>query len=144
MTAPSWTERRPPELPTRVLRGQISVPADLTALRGTLHREVLRLGLPGGGGEDGIERLLLSFEELSSNGLRHGRGPVCVTVTQDAAGWLVDVSDGAPEHGPAPAAGRDPGRGGMGLNLVARLSPAHGWWVAQGRKHVWAHVRATA
>lgn len=142
MTAPSWTERRPPDLPTRVLQGAIAVPADLTALRTTLHRVVVERGLPDGVGSDDVERLLLSFEELTSNGLRHGRGPVCVTVTQDATGWLVDVTDAAPDRRPAPAVGRDPAHGGMGLFLVARLSAAHGWWVTRGRKHVWAHVRA--
>jgi anti-sigma regulatory factor (Ser/Thr protein kinase) len=144
MTAPPWTERRPPELQALVLRGAISTPADLTALRRDLHEEVLRLGLPDGVGRDDVERLLLSFEELTSNGLRHGRDPVCVRVTQDAAGWLIDVTDAAPENRPAPAVGRDPAHGGMGLYLVARLSAAHGWWVSRGRKHVWAHVQAVS
>ena len=144
MIAPSWIERRPPELPSVVLRGAISAPPDLTALRRKLHEEILRLGLPDEVGQDDVERLLLSFEELTSNGFRHGRGPVCVTVTQDATGWLIDVTDSAPEHRPAPAVGRDPAHGGMGLYLVARLSAAHGWWITRGRKHVWAHVRATS
>ena len=70
--------------------------------------------------------------------------PVCVTVTQDAAGWLIDVTDAAPGHRPAPVVGRDPAHGGMGLYPVARLSAAHGCWIARGRKHVWAHVRAAS
>src|SRR3954451_15862251 len=39
---------------------------------------------------------------------------------------------------PAPAVGRDPAKGGLGLHLVARLSVAHGWYVDGGAKHVWA------
>src|SRR5829696_5359920 len=36
------------------------------------------------------------------------------------------------------AGGRDPASGGLGLHLVARLSVAHGWYVDDGFKHVWA------
>jgi signal transduction histidine kinase len=144
MTAPSWIEQRPPELPIVVLRGAISATADLTALRRELREEVRRLDRTDEVGQDDVERLLLSFEELTSNGFRHGRGPVCVTVTQDATGWLIDVTDAAPEHRPAAAVGRDPAHGGMGLYLVARLSAAHGWWITSGRKHVWAHVRVAS
>ena len=87
-----------------------------------------------------IEWMLLAFEELTSNGVRHGRPPVQVSLTTSDAGWLLDVSDGAPEHPPTAAVGRDPATGGMGLSLVARTSAAHGWDVRGDRKHVWAHL----
>jgi two-component sensor histidine kinase len=114
--------------------------ADVTQLR--LH---LRAGLTRGKGpwkasDDDIERLLLIFEELTSNGLRHGRTPVRVTVINTDSGWLIDVSDAAVDRPPAPAIGRDAAAGGLGLHLVARLSAAHGWAVQDERKHVWARV----
>jgi anti-sigma regulatory factor (Ser/Thr protein kinase) len=118
----------------------VSTPADLTMLRSELHRQVIRARPPQIIAED-VDRLLITFEELASNGLRHGRHPIRVTVTQDATGWLVDVSDGAPDSPPSLAVGRDPAEGGLGLYLIARLSSAYGWWINGTRKHVWALVR---
>ena len=60
--------------------------------------------------------------------------------------FLVDNSsrlDRAPETMPTPAVDRDPAQGGLGLHLVARLSVAHGWYVDDGAKHVWACLPST-
>jgi hypothetical protein len=103
----------------------------------------LRMALESGrlpGGTDGGERLLLVFEELVSNGLRHGRPPVGVTVAAVDGGWQLEVSDAAPDQPPTPAVGRDAADGGMGLSMVARISDAHGWAVDGGRKIVWSQV----
>lgn len=91
--------------------------------------------------EDALERLLLVFEELASNGLRHGRGPVQVVVRTTSGGWLLEVSDAAADRPPVPAVGRDAAEGGLGLYMAARLSAAHGWTASAGRKTVWALVR---
>ena len=141
MDAPGWREVPPPEHPTPFFEGAIARAADITLLRGRLHRELLRRGLPTEAVEDDVERLLLAFEELTSNGLRHGRPPVHVSVAQSDSCWLIDVTDAAPGETPTPAVDRDPAHGGLGLYLVARLSAAHGWWTRPGRKHVWACVR---
>ena len=69
-----------------------------------------------------VETLLLTFEELVSNAVRHGRAPVEVTVTADGAAWLVAVSDAAVERPPTPAGDRDAARGGLELYLVARTA----------------------
>jgi hypothetical protein len=53
-------------------------------------------------------------------------------------GWLLDLSDEAPDRPPVPAVDRDPAFGGMGLHLVAQLSERYGWEQRPGRKHVWA------
>jgi hypothetical protein len=34
--------------------------------------------------------------------------------------------------------GRDPSEGGLGLYLIAELATAHGWYVRDRTKHVWA------
>jgi hypothetical protein len=55
-------------------------------------------------------------------------------------GWLLDLSDEAPDRPPIPAVDRDPALGGMGLHLVAQLSTDYGWEGRPGRKHVWARL----
>jgi anti-sigma regulatory factor (Ser/Thr protein kinase) len=110
--------------------------ADVTAARGDLREITVGGGIP----DDEAHALLLSFEELASNGLRHGRSPVRVRVAATAAGWLIDASDRAVDRPPVPAIGRDAVDGGLGLYLVARLAVAHGWTVHGSRKHVWAVV----
>ncbi|MEX5720193.1 ATP-binding protein [Geodermatophilus maliterrae] len=144
MDAPLWQEQPPPSLPTPVYEGDIAAVADLTRHRGRLHDELRRLTSPPRADADDLARLLLAFEELTSNGLRHGDLPVHVTVTHDGAGWLVDVTDAAPDRCPAPALDRDPALGGLGLPMVALLSATHGWWSDPARKHVWACVRPAA
>jgi two-component sensor histidine kinase len=122
-----------------------ATPADkLPEHRCQLHAALRDGPLALGASADAVEAVLLAFEELASNGLRHGRPPVHVTVTAAGAGWLLEVSDAAADRPPTPAVGRDPVHGGLGLHLVARLCTAHGWILQNGRKHVWAHVAPTA
>ena len=79
------------------------------------------------------ERLVLAFDELASNALRHGESPVVATVVAGSGGWLLDVSDRAPRvDARARRSTATPPRAGMGLHLVARLAVAHGWYVDGG------------
>jgi two-component sensor histidine kinase len=83
------------------------------------------------------------FEELASNGLRHGRCPVRAQVAPVGDDWLVVVTDSAPDRPPTPAPDRDPARGGLGLQVIARLCAAYGWTSDEDREHVWGRVRTT-
>lgn len=89
-----------------------------------------------------LDDLVVAVDELASNGLRHGRAPVVVRAVRTAQWVVLDVSDGDPHHGPEPAVGRDPARGGMGLRMVAHLTVDRGWAIAENRKHVWARFPA--
>jgi signal transduction histidine kinase len=141
-----WAVRaRPAAGPSATLLGrwEPATSADLTA-----HRLQLAAALHGGkrpavAEQGAVERLLLAFEELASNALRHGRPPVRVEVTDADGFWLLDVSDAAVEQPPTPAVGRDAALGGMGLYLVASICTAHGWLIDRDRKHAWGCIDYT-
>jgi hypothetical protein len=143
MSITAWLQR-PPEPAVDLTAGWSATPAtsaDLTRLRHTLPTLVGHRSRPAGDDTD-LEDLLLAFEELASNGLRHGRPPVRVVVTPLLTGWLIDVSDAAAERPPVPAHDRAPAASGLGLSLVAGLSAAHGWTVDGDRKHIRARIDA--
>jgi signal transduction histidine kinase len=121
-----------------VWRCNLRALGELPAARAGLRARLGYTGFPGADEDDSGEQLVMAFDELASNALRHGESPVVATVVAGTGGWLLDVSDRAPGVMPAPAVDRDPAQGGMGLHLVARLSVAHGWYVDAGAKHVWA------
>ena len=84
------------------------------------------------------DQLILALDEMASNALRHGGRPVVAALRMTDDGYLIEVSDGAPDAPPVPAVDRDPSEGGLGLHLVAELATDHGWYVRGPQKHVWA------
>jgi serine phosphatase RsbU (regulator of sigma subunit) len=136
-----WARRPPPaRTPGSSVLGRWSprTPADVTAHRLQLAEAASAVARPSA---EAAERLELVFEELVSNGVRHGQGLVEVTVSATGTGWLLEVVDAAGNTPPIPAIDRDAALGGLGLYLTARLSSAHGWTpTGTGRKLVWAHV----
>ena len=115
--------------------------ADITAGRLQLCAALHDGMRPSGATEAAVERLVLVFEELVSNAVRHGRPPVEVVVTGTGDCWVLEVFDSAEGLLPTPDPQRDPALGGLGLALVARISAAHGWEpLGDGRKAVWARV----
>ncbi len=139
----SWPLRPLPDGRGEVWRWNLAALGELPAARAGLRTRLGDVGAPAVDDEDGAsEELVLAFDELASNALRHGKSPVIATVIAGSGGWLLDVSDRAPHVMPAPVVDRDPAQGGMGLQLVARLAVAHGWYVDAGAKHVWACLRS--
>lgn len=143
----AWPRRPPPARGSDrrpAWTGDPQTPLDLALLRRRLRAAAAAGFSPPDGVDDDVEALLLTFEELSSNSLRHGRPPTRVAINLTATGWLIEVSDAAPDRLPIPAIGRDAARGGLGLYLVARLCRGYGWVVEGGRKRVWAHLVCAA
>ena len=135
----AWPARPPlPDGRGEMWRWDLDTIAQLPAARSGLRTLLNDNGVPTAGENATGERLVLAFDELASNALRHGECPVVATVVAGSGGWLLDVSDRARECLPEPAVDRDPALGGMGLHLVARLAVAHGWYVDGASKHVWA------
>ena len=146
MVEPAWREQpRPTVSPgaTLLFRGEPRTPADLTAHRLAVSAALHDAARPPQADEGAVERLLLAFEELVSNGLRHGTPPVTVEITQFDHFWLLDVGDQAADRPPALAVGRDAALGGLGLHLVAQICGAYGWTVEGERKHVWGRIDYT-
>jgi anti-sigma regulatory factor (Ser/Thr protein kinase) len=143
MSRLAWPLRPLPDGRGEVWRWDLGGLSELPAARAGLRSRLGTVGFPEGEEETAGERLVLAFDELASNALRHGEGPVVATVVAGSGGWLLDVSDQAPHTMPAPAVDRDPAKGGLGLHLVARLAVAHGWYVDDGCKHVWACLPTT-
>jgi anti-sigma regulatory factor (Ser/Thr protein kinase) len=139
----AWPLRPLPDGRGEVWRWALGTVAELPSARAGLRSRLGDVGFPPDGENTAGERLVLAFDELASNALRHGESPVVATVVAGSGGWLLDVSDRAPETMPAPAVDRDPAQGGLVLHLVARLSVAHGWYVDGGAKHVWACLPTT-
>lgn len=145
-----WSEQSLPQQPDGTLVGcwNLVVPSDVSGARRRLRIAAAAEAVSDAttetrleaGIEEAVEELLLVFEELASNGLRHGQVPVVARVQASAESWLVQVTDAAPGRLPKPAVDRDPALGGLGLHLVARLSRDFGWSVQGGRKHVWARL----
>jgi anti-sigma regulatory factor (Ser/Thr protein kinase) len=82
--------------------------------------------------------VVLVASELATNALRHGGSPALVSLSRSERVHLLDVADDAVDAVPAVVARRPLGEGGYGLYLVGRLAGGVGWYVAAGRKHVWA------
>jgi anti-sigma regulatory factor (Ser/Thr protein kinase) len=133
-----WPVRPLPDGRGDVWRWNLGTVAELPAARAALRARLGVVGLPDDETDTSGERLVLAFDELASNALRHGRSPVVATVVAGSGGWLLNVSDRAPGTMPSPAVDRDPAQGGLGLHLVARMAVAHGWYVDGSCKHVWA------
>jgi signal transduction histidine kinase len=118
--------------------------AELVHLRARLRTELTgRPVLVQPEREHWSERMVLIVDELASNGLRHGGAPVGATLSRLGDHWMIAISDSAADQPPQPAQGRDPGRGGFGLYLVADLAERHGWFRTPGTKTVWAVVAAS-
>ncbi len=136
----SWPAAPVPEVLGDVWRWQLPSVHDASRVRMDLRARLAHPSLASSSTEDAREGLLLAFEELASNALRHGGGAVEAVIVATRQGWLLTLSDEAPDRPPVPAVDRDPALGGMGLPMVAQLSVHHGYAVAGDRKHVWAQL----
>lgn len=138
MTTESWPHAPVPGSGGTGREWQVSSPAQLHHLRADLRDHLRSCACDQDGAEPVSERILMIVDELASNGLRHGRPPVTAKVIPMLDSWLIVITDLCTERLPRLAVGRDRALGGMGLQLVADLTSARGWTLADGDKQVWA------
>jgi anti-sigma regulatory factor (Ser/Thr protein kinase) len=138
---PIWPSASPPPAEP-ALAWDLRDVAELPRVRAELRRHSVVRSVPSGPSTDTAtdlrDQLILALDEMASNALRHGEGSVRAAVRLTSDAYLIEVSDQAAAAPPAPAVGRDPSEGGLGLYLIAEMSTAHGWYVSDGAKHVWA------
>jgi signal transduction histidine kinase len=136
--AAAWPSAWPPSA-SPVLTWQLRDVAELPRLRDEIRRHTSdTLHGDDQTAADLRDQLVLAFDEMASNALRHGGGEVRAVLRLTEDSYLIEVSDQAAGAPPAPAVGRDPSEGGLGLYLIAELASMHGWYVRGGQKHVWA------
>ena len=113
--------------------------SELPRVRAQLRRDLAELTDPAdAAAADRNEAVVLAFDEMASNALRHGGGNVRARVQSTGTAWLIEVRDAAATRPPEPAVGRDPSQGGLGLYLIAEMADDHGWHLTEGEKSVWA------
>jgi anti-sigma regulatory factor (Ser/Thr protein kinase) len=135
---PVWPSASPPPA-TPLLAWSLENVAELPRVRADLRQHAAAAARSDtAANADLRDQLILALDEMASNALRHGRGGVRATVRQTPDAYLIEVSDQATAQPPAPAVGRDPSEGGLGLYLIAEMATAHGWYVSRGYKYVWA------
>jgi hypothetical protein len=135
-----WPSAAVPSDDGDVWRWELPTVHDASRVRMDLRARLAHPSLAARSTEDAREGLLLVFEELSSNALRHGGGAVEALIVATPTGWVIVLTDGSPDVPPRPATDRDPAFGGMGLPMVAQLSVDYGWCSEPDRKRVWARL----
>ena len=133
----SWPSSSPPPAGNG-WHWELSNVSELPGVRAQLRRGLAQRsgGDPATAERD--EAVVLAFDEMASNALRHGGGGVRARVQQTSDAWLIEVRDSAAHSPPQPAVGRDPSQGGLGLYLIAEMADDHGWHLTEGQKSVWA------
>jgi anti-sigma regulatory factor (Ser/Thr protein kinase) len=143
MAATRWPKASPPTGLVELWAQELTGVADLPRVRAHIRTLLTAGPTVTPPPSDWVERFVLVADEIASNALRHGSGPVHVRLRADSDSWLVAVTDHAPDAPPAPAMGRAPGAGGYGLHLVADLTDDHGWHREDHHKTVWARASRT-
>ncbi|MEU6072926.1 ATP-binding protein [Micromonospora sp. NPDC047074] len=129
----------PPPQATELRRWTLSEPADLRALRASLHEELTGDVL---GADESLEEVpesvALIATELATNALRHGIPPTIVRLLATDDHLILDVADHDLASQPELADPEALHTGGRGLQLARALSLDVGWYATGTTKNIWA------
>ena len=98
-----WPHVPVPSIAGDVWHWQLEAMHVVSRVRSDLRARIAHPSVASASTEDARDGLLLVFEELASNALRHGGGDVRALVVAGPGGWLLDLSDEAPDRPPVPA-----------------------------------------
>jgi signal transduction histidine kinase len=133
-----WPPHRPPSGLTKLWHHDVTQLSELPGVRAHVRTVLADHHRSAPALRERVDQFVLVVDEITSNALRHGAGPVRLRLSADGTTWLVAVTDHAPTAPPTPAVGRAPGGGGYGLYMIADLTDAHGWHSEDHWKTVWA------
>ncbi|MFG1776467.1 ATP-binding protein [Micromonospora sp. NPDC049048] len=138
----------PPPQAVELRRWTLSEPADLHALRASLHEELTGDVLGEGEALAEVPELVaLIATELATNALRHGIPPTIVRLLATDDHLILDVADhdlsSLPEFAEAGPEAEPEGDGGRGLQLARALSLDVGWYATDTTKNIWASFPRT-
>src|SRR3712207_5299698 len=119
MAQEAWPQAPVPSLPGDVWHWQLDTMHVVSRVRSDLRARIAHPSVCSSSTEDARDGLLLVFEELASNALRHGGGAVRALVVAGTDGWLLDLSDEAPDRPPRSEERR------VGKECRSRWSPYH-------------------
>ena len=93
-----WPHAPVPSLGGDVWHWQLEAMHVVSRVRADLRARIAHPSVCSTSTDDARDGLLLVFEELASNALRHGGGAVRALVVAGTDGWLLDLSDEAPDR----------------------------------------------
>lgn len=129
----------PPPQATELQRWTLASPADLRALRSSLHQALTGADLLDGQQLDEIpELVVLVATELATNALRHGIPPTTVRLLTAVDFFILDVADHDVSTLPELEDARPLDDGGRGLQIAQALSLDVGWYATEDTKNIWA------
>jgi anti-sigma regulatory factor (Ser/Thr protein kinase) len=123
---------RAPDAQTRV---RVPLPDDATAAM--VARRTLRSLLHGWRLPALVEPVVLAASELVTNGFKHGKPPLRMTVRRSAARLSIGVGDGSTQR-PQGRHARPDDESGRGLAIVEELASDTGSRTSSEGKVVWA------
>ncbi|MGC5333662.1 ATP-binding protein [Micromonospora sp. DT62] len=134
----------PPTQAVELRRWTLQEPADLRALRASLHEELTGDVLGEGEALAEVPELVaLIATELATNALRHAIPPTIVRLLATDDYLILDVADHDLGSLPQLAEARPVGDGGRGLELARALSLDVGWYATGTTKNIWASFPRT-
>ncbi|MEU1885398.1 ATP-binding protein [Micromonospora sp. WMMD987] len=129
----------PPPQAAELRRWELADPADLRALRASLHEALTGEQLLDGQRMDEVpELIVLVATELATNALKHGIPPTIVRLLTIDESLILDVADHDLSTIPELADTRPMGAGGRGLQIAMAVSLEVGWYATDRTKNIWA------
>src|SRR4051812_49852403 len=112
----AWPRVPVPSVPGDVWHWQLETMHVVSRVRSDLRARIAHPSVSSSSTEDARDGLLLVFEELASNALRHGGGDVRALVVAGTGGGLLALRHQGPGRPPRPPPDPGPALAGVGVD----------------------------